>query len=177
MTKSIRKCCLKPLVNKFNNQTLNVSFIRCDDFYAYSCNQWIKNNPIPDGKSMWGTFGKLEQQNQLVVKNVLERNISEYLSSAEKKAKMYYESCMDTDEIMEKLGAKPMLSLLKEIGGWNVTNTTFNVTKWTLQKVLQKLHNTYNMVDIIIDFIIEKLWLIAFERIIGWAFWMGCWRR
>lgn len=43
----------------------------CDDFYAFSCNQWIKNNPIPDGKSMWGTFGKLEQQNQLVVKNVL----------------------------------------------------------------------------------------------------------
>lgn len=90
---------------------------------------------------MWGTFGKLEQQNQLVVKNVLERNISEYSSNAEKKAKMYYESCMDTDEIMEKLGAKPMLSLLKEIGGWNVTNPSFNVTKWTLQKVLQKLHN------------------------------------
>ena len=123
-------------------------YSRCDDFYAYSCNQWIKNNPIPDGKSMWGTFGKLEQQNQLVVKNVLERNISEYKSIAEKKAKMYYDSCMDPDEIMEKLGAKPMLSLLKEIGGWNVTNTNFNATKWSLQKVLQKLHNTYNMVNL-----------------------------
>lgn len=43
----------------------------CDDFYAFSCNNWIKNNPIPDGKSMWGTFGSLEQRNQLVVKNVL----------------------------------------------------------------------------------------------------------
>ncbi|CRK96791.1 CLUMA_CG009917, isoform A [Clunio marinus] len=117
----------------------------CDDFYAYSCNQWIKNNPIPDGKSMWGTFGKLEQQNQLVVKNVLERNYTEFKSEAEKKAKMYYESCMDSDEIMEKLGSKPMMSLLKDIGGWNVTNINFNITKWSLQKVLQKLHNTYNM--------------------------------
>ncbi|XP_070502213.1 endothelin-converting enzyme homolog isoform X4 [Chironomus tepperi] len=117
----------------------------CDDFYAYACNQWIRNNPIPDGKSMWGTFGKLEQQNQLVVKNVLEKNESYFKSTAEKKAKKYFESCLDTDETMEKLGAKPMLTLLKDIGGWSVTDPNFSVKKWTLQKVLQKLHNTYNM--------------------------------
>jgi membrane metallo-endopeptidase-like protein 1 len=94
---------------------------------------------------MWGTFGKLEQQNQLVVKNVLEKNITDYVSVAEKKAKMYYESCLDADETMEKLGSKPMLQLLKDLGGWSVTETSFNVKKWTLQKILQKLHNTYNM--------------------------------
>lgn len=94
---------------------------------------------------MWGTFGKLEQQNQLVVKNVLEKNYTDLKSMAERKAKKYFESCMDTDEIMEKLGAKPMHSLLKEIGGWNVTDNEFNITKWKFQKVLQKLHNTYNI--------------------------------
>lgn len=94
---------------------------------------------------MWGTFGKLEQQNQLVVKNVLERNISEYKSNAEKKAKMYYESCLDNDETMEKLGAKPMLDLLNKIGGWSITDKKFNATKWSLQQVLQTLHNRYNM--------------------------------
>lgn len=43
----------------------------CDDFYEYACGGWIKKNPIPDGNSMWGTFDKFEQENQLIVKNVL----------------------------------------------------------------------------------------------------------
>lgn len=47
----------------------------CEDFYEYACGGWIKKNPIPDGNSMWGTFGKLEQDNQLVVKNVLGKSL------------------------------------------------------------------------------------------------------
>lgn len=112
----------------------------CTDFYAFSCNKWIKNNPIPDGKPMWGTFGKLEQQNHLVVKNVLER--AEFKSEAEEKAKLYYESCLDEDETLEKLGGKPMLDLIRNIGGWNITTDSgFNLTKWSLPTSLQTVQN------------------------------------
>lgn len=43
----------------------------CQDFYKYACGQWIKTNPVPDGRSMWGMFNELEMNNQLIVKNSL----------------------------------------------------------------------------------------------------------
>lgn len=95
---------------------------------------------------MWGTFAKLEQRNQLVIKNVLERPIDVFKSKAEKKAKLYYESCLDENELIEKMGAQPMLKLIQDIGGWNVSGTNrFNVSGWSLETALKTLQNKYNM--------------------------------
>lgn len=110
---------------------------------------------------MWGTFGKLEQRNQLVIKNVLERDADSFKSKAERKAKWYFESCLDENEKIEKLGAQPMLNLIQDIGGWNLSSAisiaevslppekrlkrSFNVTGWTLENTLKVLHNKYNM--------------------------------
>ncbi|XP_014472427.1 PREDICTED: endothelin-converting enzyme 1 isoform X2 [Dinoponera quadriceps] len=124
--------------------SIDYSINPCDDFYEYACGGWRKKNPIPDGKSVWGTFGKLEQDNQLVVKNVLEKPFSEMKSKAEKKAKFYYMSCMDANETIETLGAKPMMELLENIGGWNISGK-FNVSTWSLQNSMHILQNVYNM--------------------------------
>lgn len=117
----------------------------CDDFYAYACNSWIRDNPIPDGKSSWGTFQKLEQRNQLVIKNVLEQPMTAFKSKAEKKAKLYYDSCMDADETMEKLGAEPLQQLLRQVGGWNVTSSGFNRTAFSVRASMKLLQNRYNI--------------------------------
>ncbi|RZF31949.1 hypothetical protein LSTR_LSTR012419 [Laodelphax striatellus] len=117
----------------------------CEDFYQYACGSWVRANPIPDGKSLWGTFTKLDQQNQLVVKNALQRPIVDMKSKAEQKAKLYYLSCMDPNDTVEALGAKPMIDLLTEVGGWNISNTNFSLHNWSLQKKLQILQNKYNM--------------------------------
>ncbi|XP_037928834.1 neprilysin-3-like [Teleopsis dalmanni] len=124
-------------------KSIDISINPCEDFYAYACNQWINTNPIPEGKSTWGTFSKLEQINQLVIRNELEKPLKYFKSDAERKAKVYYESCLDKDEHMEKLGAKPLTDLLWKIGGWNVTESGFNITNWNLANVLKVLHNRY----------------------------------
>lgn len=70
------------------------------------------------------------------------------MSNAEKKAKRYYMSCIDTNETMEALGGKPMLDLLGTVGGWNVTTPKWAATQavnWSLQTTLHKLHNGLNM--------------------------------
>lgn len=69
----LEPCLTEPCIHAASEilRSIDENVDPCDDFYGFSCNKWIKNNPIPDGKSMWGTFGKLEQRNQLVVKNVL----------------------------------------------------------------------------------------------------------
>ncbi|XP_018573332.1 endothelin-converting enzyme homolog isoform X1 [Anoplophora glabripennis] len=126
-------------------EAMDSSFDPCEDFYSYSCNGWVKANPIPDGKSTWGTFQKLEQQNQLVIKHVLEQPMETLKSKAEQKAKMYYESCLDTNDTVETLGNKPMLDLLRRIGGWNVTDSGFNILTWTLQNITQTVQNKYNI--------------------------------
>lgn len=65
-------------------------------------------------------------------------------SKAEVKAKLYYTSCLDTNETIEALGAKPMLQLLKDAGGWNISGV-FNASAWNLQRTLHTLQNRYNM--------------------------------
>jgi putative endopeptidase len=35
-----------------------------DDFFLYSNENWIKNNPIPPSESRWGSFNELEKNNQ-----------------------------------------------------------------------------------------------------------------
>lgn len=53
----------------------------CQDFYKYACGKWIKTNPVPDGRSMWGMFNELEMNNQLIVKNSLGATVTVYLST------------------------------------------------------------------------------------------------
>lgn len=65
-------------------------------------------------------------------------------SKSERKAKQYYISCMDANETIETLGAKPMLDLLDDVGGWSI-NGKFNISNWSLQESMHVLQNVYNM--------------------------------
>jgi putative endopeptidase len=44
----------------------------CVDFYAYSCNGWRAQNPLPADQSRWSVYGKLYNENQQYLWGLLE---------------------------------------------------------------------------------------------------------
>lgn len=109
----------------------------CIDFYQYACGGWIDAHPIPSGHSRWGTFSVLWQENQVVMKKAIDKKLSKDVSLSEKKAQLYFQSCMDKSKTIEELGAKPLMDLLKSnFSGWSITNRN---SSFDLQTYLENI--------------------------------------
>ncbi len=73
----------------------------CVDFFQYACGTWLKQNPIPSDRSSFGIDTQLTEQNNLVLKAILE-HASEAHSQRDpdtQKIGDYYATCMDTQAI------------------------------------------------------------------------------
>src|SRR6202034_3987217 len=88
----------------------------CVNFYQYSCGAWLKQNPIPEDESSYGRFSQLIDENQLVLKAILEKAAAggPGRSPNEQKIGDYYASCMNVDAVNEA-GLKPLQPLLDRI--------------------------------------------------------------
>jgi putative endopeptidase len=51
---------------------LDKTFSPKEDFFLFSNNNWIKNNPIPASESRWGSFNELEKSNNEKLVKILE---------------------------------------------------------------------------------------------------------
>lgn len=120
----------------------------CQDFYQYSCGNWAHANPIPDGKSRWSTFDKLWQDNQRVMRDLLEREDGMEECPSCVKAKNYYESCLDRNGSLEVLKGMPLREILSSFY-WNVTDfagsTALDENVYSLQEVMQNIQVTFNV--------------------------------
>jgi putative endopeptidase len=88
----------------------------CVNFYQYSCGNWLKQNPIPSDRSSYGRDTELMDQNQLVLKAILEKAASGGAARAPNEQKIgdYYSTCMDTDAI-DQAGLAPLKPTLARI--------------------------------------------------------------
>ncbi|XP_034642533.1 kell blood group glycoprotein isoform X4 [Trachemys scripta elegans] len=113
----------------------NATIDPCEDFYGYACGNWEANHLRTGTMESSNVFDVLLEENQLILKRLLEVPQLRVGSSAKEKAIQFYHSCMDTQQI-EAEGAQPLKELINQVGGWNVTGpekqTDFNQTLQTL---------------------------------------------
>lgn len=88
----------------------------CTDFYSFVCGNWIKRSHLVS--SLESQFTKLSKNIVLRVKDILEE-LGEVkdLPANKQKTVDFYKSCMDKVH-RDRVGAKELLSNLKEFGGW-----------------------------------------------------------
>lgn len=88
----------------------------CDDFYQYACGNWMKKNPIPSDESRWGRFNELNERNQAILREILDKAArpASGRSPNEQKIGDYYASCMD-EATIEKQGLAPIREELDRI--------------------------------------------------------------
>ena len=102
----------------------------CDDFYEFSCGNWIRKNPIPDDRSWWSPWSISRIQLKRQLKKLLDEDYDKSnppLLPSVKKAIDLYKGCLDM-EGREKAGLTPLKGILDKIGGWPLVDQ-----KWSFR--------------------------------------------
>ncbi len=87
-----------PQLDHFDPKKVDTSVDPCTDFYQYSCNRWIADNPVPPDEVFWDSFGKLQLWNESflhqTVLEVAAKPASER-TPVEAKVGDYWSACTD----------------------------------------------------------------------------------
>ena len=108
----------------FDVNAMDKSVDPCVDFYRYACGTWLKENPVPPEKAVYGRFTELADRNREILRDVLEKSSAPNAtrSANEQKIGDYYASCMDETAIEKKgTGAlQPELARIDALKGKNL---------------------------------------------------------
>jgi len=92
---------------------LDTTCAACTDFYQFANGGWLKHDTIPSAYPSWGSFYAVQDHNQEVLHQILDRDAADVASgkaaagTAAWKVGTYYASCMDTVAI-DKQGLAPL---------------------------------------------------------------------
>jgi len=91
----------------------------CDDFYRYSCGNWIDSQVIPEDKTSVSLFSVVQDELDNKLRNLIEREPSPQDGAIIGGMRNLYDSCMNTT-LIEQLGNEPLVKIIRQLGGWPV---------------------------------------------------------
>jgi len=96
--------------------SMDTSVDPCTDFFAYSCGNWIKKNPIPPDQTSWSVYSKLEDDNKSILREILESSASPVgrRDALTQKIGDYYAACMD-EKAINDAAIKPLQPVFEQI--------------------------------------------------------------
>ncbi|KAH9518883.1 18S rRNA pseudouridine methyltransferase, partial [Bulinus truncatus] len=117
----------------------------CGNFYQFACGRWKRENVIPEDQSSLSIMENLRDQNEIIVKSLLEEPGQPNELHSIGKAKTLYSSCTNYS-LINKRGDAPLKEfLLQELGGWPLIHKEWNESNFDLVSLIQKvnLHGSY----------------------------------
>jgi endothelin-converting enzyme/putative endopeptidase len=105
-----------PELRVFDPALVDRSVDPCENFYRFSCNGWLKRNPLPADQAEYGRFTELYELNRQHLREILEAAAAERAgrTANEQKIGDEYASCMDVARV-DRLGMKPLKPELERI--------------------------------------------------------------
>jgi len=122
-------------------QNMNESIDPCEDFFQYSCGNWITNNPILPSENRISTFGNLYKRNsEKLLLLLMKTGDNLPTSHAVQKVKAYFKSCMKEDESDDAV-TQILTKFITRFGSWPLGgNATWNESIWSIFETSQKMN-------------------------------------
>jgi putative endopeptidase len=107
----------------FDLSSIDPTCKACDDFAQFATGGWKKNNPIPADRTNWARFVKLSQDNQTVVRGIVEESAAAHAAPGTNTQKVgdFYGSCMNMT-VRNSAGVTPIRPLLDRIDATTATD-------------------------------------------------------